>query len=812
MSLSASKEDHNFLQYENLKYFPYPEGIEFVEESSAKLVIEYLHEILQATLNLPFTVFIDFVNTNSDFNTFVVSYCVHRHRPNNDNNNNNESDSESERKCYNIELLYKLDHLVILLIIRALTPSEEECEEQVHSKILTSLSLTRLTVLMDITAIIGDSNRELSKLLLQAASSRIPDFHISFQKLLKEALAAVADINESIINIRSDIFHTNTSSNGKLNTNTKRRKDPIHLHNHNHKKKELEDKKLLKGLEKMQQKKIEQIESLDMEEIKDLAFFSLDIINGLVGFLNVLPGTTWVTSQILASNGNPAKFGKQLFYMFRSLYDEVAPLLESIVNEAKQKKEKSKSESQCSSFGNFEVHVKQIESTIFCLDAMRKRLIFATTAILHAAEILSNTRAYSNASDQQNDLEADAETENEQCSWVELLQELVWSTGPPIGLPQSDRVFVADLVWNQGDTLRNYLVNDANDDSGEDEETVDYVLNAAIETAPVPKKEVATRTFVPIPAWQLTAENDSSIQKYHEKKQQEQVRIVSSVAAVREIFPDLGEGFVYACLECFEWNTDRTIDALLTDNLPPAVAFMDRKELLQLERLAVNVQKANKILKEEEEEKEFKKMMRNRIREQERAEERDIQLLKTYTDDYDDQYDDVRDLRGSGDKNSNSANRHDINSKIDWSVSQTDIKRVNTLMREKEEEVAFWEGMKNTNVRGISMAHKKIADSDGEGDGNGEDSGVINDKTKDTKEGKGKAKLATNTVAQQKAKGPKMAHAQAQGQAQGQGQDKGRSRDSAGTVIGEKNGDKPKYNTKKFDKHRQKDKSLKKGG
>ena len=48
------------------------------------------------------------------------------------------------------------------------------------------------------------------------------------------------------------------------------------------------------------------------------------------------------------------------------------------------------------------------------------------------------------------------------------------------------------------------------------------------------------------------------------------------IAQIRDLFPELGEGFLVQCLAYFDSNTERVINALLEDNLPPHLANLDR--------------------------------------------------------------------------------------------------------------------------------------------------------------------------------------------------------------------------------------------
>lgn len=52
--------------------------------------------------------------------------------------------------------------------------------------------------------------------------------------------------------------------------------------------------------------------------------------------------------------------------------------------------------------------------------------------------------------------------------------------------------------------------------------------------------------------------------------------VAARVATVKEVLPDCGNGFVEACLQSLAWDTEATVNALLTGDLPPDVAGMDR--------------------------------------------------------------------------------------------------------------------------------------------------------------------------------------------------------------------------------------------
>ena len=61
-----------------------------------------------------------------------------------------------------------------------------------------------------------------------------------------------------------------------------------------------------------------------------------------------------------------------------------------------------------------------------------------------------------------------------------------------------------------------------------------------------------------------------------EKSCDQSIKIQSLVANVKDLFPQLGTGFLAKCLPYFDNNPETVINALLEDNLPPHLANLDR--------------------------------------------------------------------------------------------------------------------------------------------------------------------------------------------------------------------------------------------
>lgn len=112
---------------------------------------------------------------------------------------------------------------------------------------------------------------------------------------------------------------------------------------------------------------------------------------------------------------------------------------------------------------------------------------------------------------------------------------------------------------------------------------------------------------------------------------------VSPIEAVKMILPDLGEGFIQACLAAFNNNPDEVVARVLENNLPPKLAAMSRDtgEIWMGKRDSGEKDQA------------FIAKQRERMRAMERQEEMNYHLVTSFEREYDDDYDDqVTETRG----------------------------------------------------------------------------------------------------------------------------------------------------------------------
>lgn len=119
----------------------------------------------------------------------------------------------------------------------------------------------------------------------------------------------------------------------------------------------------------------------------------------------------------------------------------------------------------------------------------------------------------------------------------------------------------------------------------------------------------------------------------------------ATVEEIQEIFPDLGEVFVQACIDIYKGKKSRIVDALLTNNLHPVLLLMDRK----MDKLMVYHDRDREINRDYQgmdDDVRFKEEQLQRVQAMEADEEYNFrlkygnmhqQVSNEYNDDFDDQ-------------------------------------------------------------------------------------------------------------------------------------------------------------------------------
>lgn len=172
------------------------------------------------------------------------------------------------------------------------------------------------------------------------------------------------------------------------------------------------------------------------------------------------------------------------------------------------------------------------------------------------------------------------------------------------------------------------------------------------------------------------------------------------IAQVKQIIPDLGEGFIETALSLFQGNVETTVSTLLNDpsQYPPNLQFLDR---------SLPRRKKDRAEDEEKDSAQARELVKERMAlEEQKEQERYKALLyvssqqqkelaaNEYDDDYDDQYDDIDVRLGDTDEGL---------------YDYEKIKIFNKVAREDEAEDSFWEANRNTN-RGNDADNKNSSD------------------------------------------------------------------------------------------------------
>jgi hypothetical protein len=135
-----------------------------------------------------------------------------------------------------------------------------------------------------------------------------------------------------------------------------------------------------------------------------------------------------------------------------------------------------------------------------------------------------------------------------------------------------------------------------------------------------------------------------------------QPNLTEMISNIKVIFPELGEGFIEACIAAYKGNMEELIDALLTNNLQPKLLVLDRslqkvwigkggnasKETVSLDAKSRDARVVYKAVEDEA----FKQVQLERVRKMEAQQAFDHMLLsREYNDDYDDQVCGIANLR-----------------------------------------------------------------------------------------------------------------------------------------------------------------------
>lgn len=184
------------------------------------------------------------------------------------------------------------------------------------------------------------------------------------------------------------------------------------------------------------------------------------------------------------------------------------------------------------------------------------------------------------------------------------------------------------------------------------------------------------------------------------------------IGQLKDMFPDLGAAFLEACLRFYNEQDNEVLDALLNDNLHPRLASLDRtmETFPTSSTSGSNSNISSGSVPKKPSANETVDIFAHRqdpnfvaqqiafARQREALQAADASLLRReYNDDYDDQYDDLISKKDTAAENEYVESIYEDHTSTrkreEWHRQMAETRRFNALLREEEQEIAFWKGM-----------------------------------------------------------------------------------------------------------------------
>eukprot|EP01033_Poteriospumella_lacustris_P015681 gene15681-11222_t len=203
----------------------------------------------------------------------------------------------------------------------------------------------------------------------------------------------------------------------------------------------------------------------------------------------------------------------------------------------------------------------------------------------------------------------------------------------------------------------------------------------------------------------------------------------SKIDMLKDMFPDCGVAFLEACLRFYNEQEHEVLDALLNDNLHPRLAALDRSmETFPKKATATSMATSGGHKKPtanetvdifaHRQDPTFVAQQIAYVRQREALQAADAALLRReYEDDYDDQFDDLISKKDTAAENEYAESIYEAPSKNngaggagngrkreEWHRQMAETRRYNTLLREEENEIAFWKNLAVQNHRAPSAS------------------------------------------------------------------------------------------------------------
>lgn len=633
--------------------------------------LDFHRASLNELLGLPFQSFCHQLLSNNELHLFLDTYFTYRHRPIPNAYNDNK------------KTLLEVDRLCISIVHRMLLSQESQ-----ENKLLSTSSLLNIDTMMSICSLLGDTNAELAKQLLASALRRLSDYPAQLDAALDAADVRSRSLSEKCISLSLK------SQGAKVSMDKSAAAKVVSL---SAKKPSLAEKAraaataAAAAAATIKQTTVKPAStSIAVEDLQELVGAVCDFSHGLACFTAALQSGSAVAagknqSGVRDEDWVTGTQCEKLLIILRRVYEQAITTLVS------NKTAYLKQEARRKDDGAILLEIE------FKISYAASRLVKAFRSILLAGAA-SKDRSVSKG-----------------VVWPVVFEMLLTAPQPddahwmPGALfADSCRVFNKDMMrcieaMCSDKEQSAYFLDAARCPAG-----LPFLQSRASASAPKHKLDSASSTSTPVP------------QPHHN---QHQVEHAQSIEAVLSIFSDMGESYAEACLEMFDWDVTRTVDALLSDNLPPSLRAIDRslkhawvgkggpKGGVEVGVVGVSGEKTYSLPDDDV----FHRNQRERLLMEERKREEDyIIMAAEYQDDYDDQWDDAReevalpvastaDMNGAGGrakvkgKGKDAQTNQSVSQRIQWEVQMTTMKRMNNLIKEKEAEDRFWEEMRNTN-------------------------------------------------------------------------------------------------------------------
>lgn len=509
-----------------------------------------------------------------------------------------------------------------------------------YKEIFEQLKVTKVPYLMDIISIIGDSNQHLSHKLLSGVLRWNNRFSIEFLKAIDETHRATLELVQNLWQAWGRLV----ASSEKTSSAPKKGARVI-------------NKSVFTN-------KVSPSDIL--QEIHYLVAFAADIVYSLCQMVSSLDKTYLVDESTLYQNLCLSKeHGMAVYRIIQMIYDIAVPTVIKAIRKSRQ------------STNQYPDLIPLIEKTQEFLEVCQYWCVKGLMEIVEVAVYYQNhlnshhhNQVHGKHSKQESVVKTDANKTASQ-TWIEVLSS-------PLDV---DRILVG-AIFDPSDLQLGALASDylrisdrsklvallKSSLSKDDIANIDYFLSslcleestlmtnkgAASSLQQQNRKASATEAMLQSVASDQKKPAAAAAALSNEAAMQENITMIQS------IFPDLGEGFVEACLGFYKNNAEEVIEALLSDNLNPQLSGIDRSlkkmwvgkqslvrdssSLLYTNQTNTSKAHEDKITYKafmntaQQENKRFQEVQKAMVKNIEKSQEYDAYIVdKEYDDDYDDQ-------------------------------------------------------------------------------------------------------------------------------------------------------------------------------